>query len=173
MLDAPFAAKDCFSKGRLGRRELMSHQVPSVLREGPTRSALQASTPALALPPALFEATGQALEAGQADLESAGGLSAALGLGNEHFLAHIQRSVQESGGPAQGDISSILAASIGVPPVCLSAHRSFATLLRFSPGPAGAPFTHHKCRKVLVRTRVQSSPAPIAPGCKQSEVHAG
>ena len=53
----------------------MAHQVPSHLREGPTRSALQAATPSLALPSALLEATGQALEAGQTDLETAGGLS--------------------------------------------------------------------------------------------------
>ena len=103
-----------------GQPRLMSHQPvwPHARRESSGVSFLQSSGVSQGIPPALLEATGHALETGQLDLDSAA-LSAALGLGQDNVLAHLQRTAQEIGSGGQPEISSILAASIGVPPVDL------------------------------------------------------
>lgn len=89
---------------------------PHPRRESSGLSFLQSAGASQALPPALLEATGQALESGQLDLDSAA-LSAGLNLGQNDLLAHLQRTAQESGSGSQQEISNLLAASIGVGPV--------------------------------------------------------
>ena len=122
---------------------LMSHQ-PQYL-DNTAFSLLQASANPQKLPGALL-AGGPvpSLETGHADLDR-GAFSAVLGLGNDSTLAQIQRSVQMASGAEPADISSLLAASIGVPPVrdftepC-SRVRLFITLLTV-PGQVLHPFS--------------------------------
>lgn len=91
----------------------MSHQP---FLDNTAFSLLQASTSPPKLPGALLGGPIPNLETGRADLDR-GAITAVLG--NDSTLAQIQRSIQVASGTEQADISSILAASIGVPPVCI------------------------------------------------------
>ena len=79
------------------------------------------NTVAHGLPQGMLADTGQGhsadLSSMQLDLDSVA-LSAALGLGGDSVLAQFQRSLSDPGGQSSPDLSAILAASLGVLPVC-------------------------------------------------------